>query len=893
MPSELRVRMRSLFRSRAVEAELDDGLRFPIEQNTAEPIAQGIEPDEARRRAMAKFAGIQNVMEEWRGALGVRLVEPLIQDVRFGWRMLRKSRGFTAIAIVTLALGVGANTAIFSAVNGILIEPLPYRDSARLVEIEDDTLLGGSTYSGGLTLRAARDVQAHCPAIGQMAFFDLVGTNLLGGAFPDDVMVASVSGDFFTMLGVRPLLGRSILPSDLASGGDYVAVLSYRLWRDDFGSNPRILGKEIMLGKKPYTLVGVMPPGFGRGMFGGNPIVWAPLHASDLETGRASHDYYAMGRLRPGVTLAEANVQLRTLSARLAAAYPATEKGWKLEARSEKDEEIGSTLPQELLILLGAVGLILLIACVNLSAMLLARNWARNREVAIRAAVGATRARIVRQFLVESLLLSLAAGALGLLLAAWLVPALRAIAPPGTPRIDRLALDSNVLWFTLGVSVMSGILFGLLPAVQASGRGLGATLKEGLGGLLEGFSTRGPRRLRGALVAIEIALAVILATGAALVGRSLQKMMAVPLGFRADHLLIARATLAGPVCNSGRQPAACYLADEEILRRLRALPGVEGATAGNTVPLVYGGPESLGIAVEARGLARVERSSRGIKFGWATPGYFRLLGIRLLAGRDFNESDTTQSRRVAIVNEAFEKRFLSGVSPLGQRIGLFEDKQGRREWMEIIGEVGSVHGDSIVLPPTAEIYMPGTQAGAPTGAPTFVVRTQTEPQALAAAAREQIASVDAEAPIDQMGTLTQIIALREAGPRFRAALFGAFGLLGIVLAMVGIYGVVSFAVGRRTREIGLRMALGARPSDALGMVMREGAALAGVGIIIGLGGALALTRLLRSFLFEIQPGDAGTFAAASLAIAAAALVACYVPARRAMRVDPVVALRQE
>ncbi len=892
MLSDFWIRLRSLLRRKTVEAELDDELRFHVDRQIAKHVQAGMPLEEAKRRARIELGGVEQTKEECRDARGVRLVETLWQDVRFGLRMLRKSPGFTVAAVLTLALGIGANTAIFSAVNGILIEPLPYSDSGRLVQIKGKGPRLGGFAAGGLSLREIRAIRDGCPALGQVAAYNLyAGATVLGGSVPDFVTTPQVSGNFFTMLGVRPLLGRPILPTDATPGNDHVAVLDYTMWKSDFGGDLGVIGKTIALWKKPYTVIGVMPSQFRMGLQTPGPrtrALWLPLlPPSGPSAARGNHGYAALARLRPGATLAAANSQLETLSARLAAAYPATDKGWRLSAETAKGALLGRELPRELLILLAAVGLVLLIACVNVSAMLLARSWTRRREVAIREALGATRQRVVWQFLVESLLMSLSGGALGLMLALWLVPLLRAIAPPHTARIDSLRLDANVLWFTLGVSILTGVFFGLAPALEASGGRLGAGLKEGISGLLEGFSARGPQRLRAGLVILEVAVAVVLAIGATLVARSLQKLLAVPLGYRTQHMLTVEPSLMGSACN-WRHMELCQEAAGEILRRVKRIAGVESAAMGIDGPY-YREYWALVEVATAQGPKDV---SRQIGYSAVSPGYFEVMGMPLVAGRNFNAGDTKNSERVTIVSRAFARQYLGPGSPLGRRISMEKDKEGRPEWMVVVGEVGDVW-DSAFKEAKGQFYLPATQSEQIGFAPIYFVRTGADPLVIAGAVKQRIWSVDKDAPIGSVATVAHTVSEFRAGPRFRTALLGSFGFLGALLAVVGIFGVISYSVSLRTREIGLRMALGARPSDALGMVIGEGMALAIIGIIIGIVGSLALTRLLRSFLFEIKPNDPATFVGVSLAMGVAALLACYVPARRAMRVDPMTALRHE
>jgi putative ABC transport system permease protein len=892
--SRLRSWFRVVLHRSRLESEMDAELRSHIESYADDLVRSGIPRAEAIRRARLEFGGIERVKEECRESRGIALAESLVQDLRFAFRMLRKSPGFTAVAILTLALGIGANTAIFSAVNGILLKPLPFPEANRLVELLNK--------DSGFSIPLVQDIQAQCPAFSEISVYQIGGGTMLGGSFPESISSPGVSGNYFTMLGVRPILGRPILPIDTSPGSNRVAVLSYALWQKDFGGDSKVVGKtvyftSVQTAKKvrkvirtPYQIIGVLPPYSNPTKAGSG--VWIPLVVPPkMSSSRRARWFEAIARLRPGVTIAAANGQLKTLAARLGMAYPATDKGMELRAQSVKDRMVNGVRP-ELLILLTAVGFVLLIACVNISGMLLARSWTRQREVAIRAALGATRLRMLRQFLTESLLLSFAGGALGLLLARWIIPVLRTIAPAGTPRIENLSIDGNVLWFTLCASVLAGILFGLAPAIQISGRGPGAPFREGLGGSLAGgSSTRRVRRMRDALVVVEVGLAVTLVVGAALMARSLQALMGVSLGYRTDDVFSVTPDLSGSVCDySHLEP--CRLAAMEILSRIRKLSGVEAATIASTEPL-GGGFAWPGIEVE--GPKGRKRSDGLLFYRGIGPGYFRVMGIPLLAGRDFTDGDTSSSPRVTIVNRAFAQRFFQGANPLGQRISKEKDKKGNPEWIQVVGEVGDSRDFAMSQPSDIdpEYYLPETQTNADVTAPHFLVRTSLDPLTIVPAVKQQIWSISEEAPIGETTTMKQLVAREEATPKFRTLLLGSFGVLALLIATVGIYGVISYSAKQRTQEIGVRMALGAQSSDILRMILGEGMSLAAGGIGLGVGGALALTRFLRSLLFEIKPTDPATFVGVAILLAVVALLACYIPARRATKVDPMVALRYE
>ncbi len=819
----------------------------------------------------------------------------LIQDLRYGLRMLRKAPGFTAVAILTLALGIGANTAIFSAVNGILLKPLPYADSSQLVD-----LMGVKLFPGNLEgmMNFSPDVwqkvRAQTPAIAQMAFWNRGEYTVTGDTAPERVSAAQVSSDFFPLLGVPPLAGRPILPGDTQPGAKPVAVVSYAFWRSRWGGDSSALDRTISLDSKAYTIVGVMPPGFTYPIStvqNGGEGVWLPLIMSP---GHEGDGVFPVARLKKGVSLAAANVQLKTVSPRMSAEFSGWMAGGEFRARALRKHF--SDLDNALLILLGAVGFVLLIACLNVSGLLLARGLARHREVAIREALGASRARIVRQFLTESILLGLAGGAIGLLFSVWDVHILRAFTPTDLPEHGQFELNANILWFTLAISVLTGVLFGLAPAMQASLRLAGAAIREGFGSLA-GSSSRRPRRLRSTLVVIEIALAVVLVIGATLVARSFEKLTSVKLGFRTDHIVTMEANFGKSICDrdNPKSFAGCQTAIFDVLGHMRGISGVQSAAVASTIPLDgdWGLVPDLKIEREAQDFSL--ESGAVIATRVVSPDYFQTLGIPLLSGREFTDADTTGSLRVAVVDEAFARKYL-GDRALGRRISRGGAKNDIPNWMEVVGVVASAHDTDLQKPLSGEIYFPFAQSDLRVdyfNYTNFIARTAADPTVMIPALRQAIWSENKDAPITDVETMGQIVSSSVAEPRFQALLLGSFGGLGLLLAMVGIYGVISYGVTQRTREIGVRMALGAQPGNVLRMVIREGMLLAGAGIIAGIAGALALGRVLQSFLFEIKPTDPATFVGVAVALAIVAMAACYIPAWRAMKIEPMQALRYE
>jgi predicted permease len=823
----------------------------------------------------------------------------LWQDIKYGLRMLGKAPGFTAVAVLTLALGIGANAAIFSAVNGILLRPLPYADASRLVIIDAHKTwrIGDRTVQGTMALSPDvwGEIQKQTPAIERMAFFgngDLTITEAItGNVAPEIISAVHVSSDFFPLLGVRPLVGRPILSGDTQPGAKPVAVANYALWRERWGGDAHAIGRTIILDQKPYTLIGVMPPEFDFGLYFQPKGVWVPNVAdSGKKVAGFTESSAGVARLKKGATLEEVNAQLKTISPRFSKELSAFGGGMTLEATGL--EPNASDLGNALLILLGAVGFVLLIACVNVSGLLLARGWARRREVAIREALGASRARIVRQFLTESVLLALAGGTLGLLFSFWGVRILEAVTPKDAPEHGQFLLNTNLLWFTLAVALLTGVLFGLMPAMQAAGRRIGTTIKDSFGASISGLSARRPRRLRSALVTVEVALAMILVIGATLVVRSFGKLISVKLGFRTDHIVTMTANFSKSVCDLSDETKfdTCFLASQTVLDRIRAISGVERAAAASSAPLAGWGA-TIGLRIEGQAKGIGLDTGTIIAHRAISPGYFRTLGMRLLAGRDFTDADVKSSQRVAIVDETFAKKYFDG-KPLGKQISLEDDKKGNPQWTEIVGEATDTQDANLNDKPFGEIFIPVGQGFYFQGT-SFIARTAADPAIMIPALRQAVWSVDENSPITNVKTMDQLVAESVADQHFQAVLLSSFGALGLILAMVGIYGVISFSVTQRTHEIGVRMALGAQPGNVLSMVIREGMALAGFGIVIGIGGALALTRFLRSLLFEIKPTDPATFAGVTVVLVIVALAACWIPARRAMKIEPMEALRYE
>ncbi|MHB8540943.1 MAG: ABC transporter permease [Candidatus Acidiferrales bacterium] len=815
----------------------------------------------------------------------------LLQDIRYALRMLRKSPGFTAVAMLTLALGIGANTAIFSVVNSTLLAPLPFRDSSQLVNLHAHATFF-DFWNLGLSLPDINDIRSQSKSFSAVVPFEYATVDLIGRDAPRELDAAKVPADFFSMLGLKTIYGRTFLPSETQPGADREAILSGTLWRTQFGSDPRIVGTSITLNGEPYTVVGVMAE-IPKVTFSPAMVdLWTPFAPTQSQlTTRGMHGIPTLARLKPGVTRRQAQAELNTIATRLAKAYPNDDKNWSFRADSLRADMTRNTRTP-LLILLGAVGFVLLIACANVGNLFLSRGWARRREMAIRSTLGATRGRLIRQLLVESTLLALAGGACGLLMAWWGVAALRVEALAGTVSlVNKVAIDTRVLLFTLGVSILAGLLFGLAPAFLSSRHDLSTAMKESGAGSQTGASGSRHNPLRQILVVTEIALALVLVIGATLALRSFSRMLHVNLGFNTQSVLDMRLDF----------PAAKFKTSDDMFAyvraltdRLRATPGVESASAAANGPLSSSHGEGMfsieGVPENPKAQLMAEVSSVG-------PGYFQTLAIPLLRGHEFTAFDSGKSAPAMIVNHAFAERFFGGENPIGKRIFMGdEDAQHHKIWDEIVGEVGDVHDRNprIAAGPTIYIsfFNGDFTAGMLTGV-DLLLRARANPEALISAAQSQVWALDKSQPISRVQTMRQRVAISVSSLRFQTMLLGIFGALGLLLAMVGIYGVISYSVTQRVHEIGIRMALGAEPAQVMRLILAQGLKLAFAGVVIGVIASLALTRLMSSLLFGVSATDPLTFAGVAILLTIVALLACYVPARRAMRVDPMVALRYE
>jgi putative ABC transport system permease protein len=807
---------------------------------------------------------------------------PFFQDLRYALRMVRKTPAFTAVVVLTLALGIGANTAIFSVVDTVLLRPLPYKESDRLVVVWEKPPKGTRNSVSAANFLDWRDQNK---VFEQLVAVGVGNFNLSGRDQPEQISGMRVSAGFFEMLAVQPALGRSFVPEDDRPGAQRVVVLSHALWERRFGADRKLIGEALTMDGEKHVVIGVMPAEF---RFVTSPEMWTPLALDPAKAARDFHYLIPVARLKAGVSLEQARAQMEGIARNIERAYPKSNQGWSVTIEPMQ-EALVAPIRQGVLVLFAAVGFVLLIGCVNVANLLLAKGAARQREIAVRASLGAGRGRLIRQLLTESVVLAVIGGGLGLLLTIWLLRLLSAVLPFfALMATAPLSVDVRVLLFALALSLATGLLFGLVPAYRASKPDLHETLKEA-GRSSTGGS--GSHRLRGALVVAEVGLSLVLLISAGLMMRSLISLQQVKPGFRPENVLTMRLILPQSRYPTGERVRMFY---RQMLEKVEALPGVRAAGLSGSLPLQGW---SFGMPFEIEGHPPMVPAERpAAHFQMVSHGYFRTLGISLLKGREFSERDSETSPRVALVNETFVRRFLPKEEALGKRVRVETLISGQQQlgppvaW-EIVGVIRDVKVSTLRSDGEPEIYVPCMQSTWP--GCVLSVRTATEPMSMAQAVRAAVQSVDKDQPVTAVRTMEQIVSESVSGPRIRAYLIGAFAGIALVLAGMGIYGVISYAVAQRTHELGIRMALGARRGDLLRMVVGQGMLLTLIGLAIGLAGAFALTRLLSGLLFGVTATDPATFAGVSAVLAAVALAACYIPARRAARVDPMVALRYE
>ncbi len=872
MLSRLAQKFGALFRRGKAERELDEELRFDLQERVREKMAEGLPADEARAAALREFGNVGLVKEAARDQWGGRRLEQLVQDVRYALRQMRRNPGFTVVAVVTLALGIGATAAIFTVFSAVLLRPLPYSHPSRLVYVSSNLgpKYGVNPYLTYEQFAALRD-QNH--TLSSIAGYMFSYANLAGEGGAERVTYGLGSASFFTLLRVRPVLGRLFLPQEDRRGGPLVAVLSHGLWVNRFHNDAHIVGKSITLDGKSCTVVGVLPPGFvvpERNPF--NYALWVPLAPAEGPRG-SFQPVKTVGRLKAGISLASATSELNTI-------FQSTlRKGQKESVvLSTWQSEVVSKSRRLLTLFLGAVGILLLIACVNVANLMLVHSAHRQKEMAVRLAVGAGRRRIIRQLLTESALLAFAGSAMGLALAGLGKGVLVSLISRNLPSLEPIRFDWRVVVFTLSLAALTGVIFGIAPALHASRVPLNETLKQAPRNASELGSGK---RLRDTLIVAETALALVLLIGAGLLFRGFLTERGINMGFKSSDVLSMTVDLTPSQYSS---PAAQLAFFEQVIGRIRELPGVRSVAGDSFPPLGVRETRLTGTWNLNGKVSEVSDAA----FEYITPDYFRTMEIPLEEGRFFTDADRQGSLLVAIVNQAFAHAYCPEEKGcLGAKIPSWVRK---KDWLTIVG----VADDARLQPemkPFPEIYLPYEQAAGPFM--TILTRTAGDPLNWAAAVRGQVSAIDPSQPPHDIATLDELRAKSITPRRVNMLLLGSFALLGLLLAAVGIYGVVSYSAGERTREIGIRMALGARRGDVLRLVVGRGFGLALIGVAIGLAGALALTRFLSTLLYGVKPTDPVTFVAVSLILIGVALLASYIPARRAARVDPMTALRYE
>jgi len=874
--------IRNLFYRDRVERDLDAEVSSYGDLLQEEKMSNGMNSIDAKRAARMNMGGPEQLKEEIRANRAGAWLESLWQDIRYAARLLRKNPGFTAVAVLTLALGIGANTAVFSVVNAVVLRPLPYKDSSRIVTVTTTTAMFPQFTMLGNSWIAFGEINKNVTAFEQSTAYREEGMTLTASGDPANVSVTRSGDGFFDLFGVTPQEGRLLVSSDQTENQGRVAVLSDAFWRVHFGADRGVVGRTIRLNKQGYIVIGVASRGFA---FPSRADVWVPLTLSkDDRENATAFDIIVVGKMRPGVTTAQAENQLAVVAKDIVNANPVLKAGYKLRATTILDRRIGDVRSTYLMIF-GAASFVFLIACANLASLLLARGFGRQREMAMRAALGASRGRIIRQALVESCLLGLLGGAAGGIFAFVGVDVFRRIAPAGTPRLHEIAADASMFWFALGSSLLAGILFGLAPAMRSSRIDPNSALQAGTGiGSSSMGSARQPR-LGGLLVISEVALAFVLLIGAVVTTAGLSKLLKTDTGMRIDHLLTFDLPLER---NANDNVDVLHAKIQDLVGRVRVLPGVADVTV--TDHNVLGGfiRVTSGFTVEGAEPKAVTERTAHVRY--VSPSYFQMLGVHLLRGRFFTEHDVPNSEKVAIVNEAMAQQLWGSVDIVGKRISMMAQSK-TNDWTVVAGVVANTHEVELGGNPKPEFYFPILQGG-PISL-HMIIRTQQDPSALASLISRQIWNVDKDQPITHVMTMDSLIRVQLGDTRMDTLLLNFFGAIGLGLALLGVYGVVAYSVSRRTREIGIRMALGANRFDVLRMVIRQGLILSLIGVAIGGAGAVALKKVLQNNFTVANTNDVTTYLVAGVLVIIVACLACYVPARRAMKVDPMVALRYE
>jgi putative ABC transport system permease protein len=869
--------LHNLFARQHSDRELDAEVRSYLENLTEEKMRNGMPPEEARRAARIELGGIEQVKEDVREVRAGAWLDSLLQDLRYGARMLRKNPAFTAIAILTLAFGIGANTAIFSVVNAVLLRPLPYSNSQQLIVIRETSQSVGThspSYPDFL------DWRKQSRTIGQMAAINNRAFNLSGIAQPENINGYAVSPNCLSMLGLRPFLGRDFLLSEEAPGTAPVVMLSYALWQSHLGADPNAVGKTITLDGRSFTIIGILPPNF---RLEDKTDIVAPIGvwaAEMMERGNRG-DMGVLGRLAPAATFQQARSELDTIAAALQKAYPVENAGIAVAVTTLRDDLVSDTR-SAILVLFGAVVFVLLIACVNVANLFLVRGAARSREIAVRQACGASRSRLVRQMLTESFVLATLGGAFGILIGALGIVGLRHLISTDMMQSTVIGMDRSVLLFSGAMVVLVAIAFGLFPAWQASQPRVQETLKDGG---RSSTASAAQHRLRGVLVMAETALALILLVGAGLMMKSMYRLLQVNPGFQPERVLTMEMDLR--TAQYSKSPATLNFW-QQVLERVRAIPGVENVALGTVVP--FSGNHNRGdITIEGIPAPDPTKFPHP-DYHSISPDYTNVLGIPLMRGRNFTDADTETAPPVALINTTMARRYWPNEDATGKRFH-WGHPGAKDPWITIVGVVGDTRLYGLANPSRLEVYLPFRQDFKTDM--YLVLCSSVDPAGLTTAVRDTVAAIDKDQPVFNVTTMQQLVDDSVSTPHLTLVLLGLFSGLALVLAAIGIYGVISYSVQQRTHEIGIRMALGAQRSNVLSLVVGQGVKLAAIGVLIGIAAALGLMRLLTTFLFGVSANDPITFAAASAILLLVALAACYIPARRAIAVDPMVALRYE
>jgi predicted permease len=882
----VRMRCRSLAFGRRVEADLDKELRFHLEQQIEEYLAAGMPPAEARRAALRKQGGVTQIQEQCRDMRRTDFIENLWRDLRYALRALGKNPGFTVVMTLTLALAIGANSAIFSVIDGVLLRPLPYPEADRMVRV----FFHSATYPHfPLNPFDFRDFRTRNRSFDSLAGFTRGDLQLSGTGQPERFTGFQVTAGFFRVLGLRPARGHEFEANSEIPGNEQQAILSDRLWRNRFASDPNIIGRKVTLDSRPFTVAGVMPPGTEHpgneynGVAHGETVdVWWPFVFRGDPAHRGSHYLEVIGRLKKGVSSTQAQAEMNAMIAQMNREHPGALEGWQALVIPLYQEIVG---PSErlLLVLLGAVGLVLLIACANAANLLLARATARQREIAVRTALGAGRMRLVRQMLTESLLIALIGGACAMAVAVVGVRSLVALLPASFPRADTIHVNAAMFLFTLLISLVTGMLFGLVPALQATRSDVQDALRAGGRGA---GNSRGHLRLRSVLVVGEVSLACLLLIGAGLMLRSFVNLLRADPGFRPEHLLTASVSLP----DASYKPLETLNLWGRLTASLDSVAGIRASGVGTDLPWTGYDDNISGFTVEGKKPAASEEFHA--RYHVASSGYFRAVGIPLVRGRFFTASDNMKAPLAVIVNRSMARRYWPNEDALGKRI-TFEDHPKDKDWMTIVGIVGDVKDKPESPAAETALWWPVEQTPVSINNMSVVVRGSSDPALLANDLRQAVRQLDPTLAVANIRPMDDIADANVSTPRFALFLVALFAGLALALAAIGIYGVISYAVSQRTREFGLRMALGAQAGDVRRLVLRHGVKLALAGVALGLAGALALGRVLWSLLYQVSAADPATFVLVSVLAIAVAALACYLPARRATAVDPAHALRSE